>query len=443
MTHERDFDRIARAWLAAGPDVAPDRAVAAVLEAIETTPQVRRPWRWPVWRQIHMSPRTFALIGALALALLVGSGLVLRSPHEVARPTSPPSTVPQVLVGPLVGFWDGTPRQVPGFDRSPQAYSRFREDGHWDASGVNIPSGILFSDVALTGPDTVTLTTTTSKRQCETGDVGTYRFTLSPGNNRLTLTALAETCSDRALAAQGEWVRNQCTTGGGIAGGDYDCYGNLEPGTYRSRAVNLRFDISHGEVAPLTYGAITFTVPDGWAHVADNATRFWMMPSDQYPRVHDGVALDGLYVFGDPRAASRVDGCPFEPQPGVGQTPDELMAYLTSVPSLDLSAPRPITINGRSGLVTDIKLDAGWKKSCDWHDGTPIAPILYANTGLSSVAVGAHERLILLDIGHGDTVAIEIFGAKDAGWTDYVAGTMPIVESFVFAEPEPQAQPSN
>ena len=45
MTIERDFDRIARAWLDLGPNEAPDRSVAAVLQAIETTPQVRRPIR--------------------------------------------------------------------------------------------------------------------------------------------------------------------------------------------------------------------------------------------------------------------------------------------------------------------------------------------------------------------------------------------------------------
>ena len=62
--NERDFDRIARAWLDLGPNEAPDRAVAAVLQAIETTPQQRRPFRWPVWRSTTMS-RVY-LLAALA-----------------------------------------------------------------------------------------------------------------------------------------------------------------------------------------------------------------------------------------------------------------------------------------------------------------------------------------------------------------------------------------
>jgi hypothetical protein len=435
MTHERDFDRIARAWLAAGPDEAPDRAVAAVLDAIETAPQVRRPWRWPVWRQIHLSPRTFALIGALALALVVGTSAFIRSPHEIARPTPSASPGPAELVGPIVGRWAGTPRHLPRFEPSPMLNSHFTKEGHWDAYGVNLPTGQFASDVALTGPDTLTLTTTTANGSCAIADTGTYRFELSAGTNRLTLTVIADTCPDRIIAATGDWVRNQCMTGAGIAGGDYDCYGDLEPGTYKSRGVDLRDEIVEGIELPITYGALTFTVPDGWTHVADNATRFWMMPSDQYARVHDGVALDGLYVFGHPQAASTAEGCPFEAQPGVGITPSDIMTSLAGAPGLKLTARQPISINGRSGLWSDIQLAPGWKKMCDWHQDAPVAPILYANTGDTGVGEGDQERLIVLDIGQGDSVAIEIFGVNPARWDDYVSGAMPIVESFVFAEP--------
>jgi hypothetical protein len=435
MTHERDFDRIARAWLAAGPDEAPDRAVAAVLAAIETTPQVRRPWRWPVWRQFHMTPRAFALVGALVIALLVASSITLRSPHEVARPTASSSAVPTSIYQSLIDVWAGAPRTLAGAPASAIVRATFREGGRLDISGETItPLGIQ-SNVEIVNPDRLTLTTVTKNSRCEEGAVGTYQFLLSPAKQRLTLTAVSDRCADRVVAVEGDWVRTECTTGPGIAGGDWDCYGNLEAGTYKSRAVNLRVDISHGVVAPITYGALTFTVPDGWSHVADNATRFWLMPSDQYPRVHDRVPLDGLYVFGHPQAASTAAGCPFAAQPGIGITPSEIMTFLGSAPGLKLTTPQAITINGRTGLWADIQLAPGWKNTCDWHDGSPIAPILYANTGLSSVAMGTRERLILLDIGDRDAVGIEIFGIDPARWDDYVAGAMPIVESFVFAEP--------
>lgn len=50
MTDERDFDRLARAWLDLGTNEAPDRVVAAVPQAAETRPQVRCPHRWTIWR---------------------------------------------------------------------------------------------------------------------------------------------------------------------------------------------------------------------------------------------------------------------------------------------------------------------------------------------------------------------------------------------------------
>lgn len=382
-----------------------------------------------------MTPRTFALLGALVIALLAASSITLRSPHEVARPTPSPSSVPTAIYQSLIDVWAGAPRTLTGVPTSAIVRATFREGGRLDITGETIPPLGLQSNVAIVNSDRLTLTTVTKNSRCEEGAVGTYQFLLSPAKKRLTLTAASDPCADRVAAVEGDWVRTQCTTGPGLAGGDWDCYGNLEAGTYKSRAVNLRFDISHGEVAPIIYGALTFTVPNGWSHVADNATRFWMMPSDEYPRVHDGVALDGLYVFGHPQAASTAAGCPFAAQPGVGITPNDIMTFLASAPGLKLTTPQPITINGHAGLWADIQLAASWKNSCDWHDGSPIAPILYANTGLSSVAVGTRERLILLDIGHGDAVGIEIFGANPARWDDYVSGATPIVESFVFAEP--------
>lgn len=390
-----------------------------------------------------MTPRTFAIVGTLLLAVVIGSSLLLREDANVAHPSSSPAaTAAAPTVDPsLVAQWAGAPHTATGIAQNAFARSHFRSDGLWDIAGEAIPTG-LNSTVAMIGPDRLTLTVKDSTVTCQKGDVGTYRFALSPGEKRLTLTLENDECMARSIATAGDWVRVECRTGPQIAGGDNDCYGDLEAGTYKSRSVDLRFEIVDRE-PPTIYGALTFTVPDGWSHVADNATRFWMMPSAEYPRIRDGEALDGLYVFGHPQAASQADGCPREAEKDIGTTPAEIMASITSRAAFDATAPQPITINGRSGLWTDIRLDPSWKKSCDWYtDGSPVAPILYANTGLSAVFDQAHERLILLDIGHGDTVGIEIFGVDPARWDAYVAEAMQIVQSFRFAEPEGAASPS-
>ena len=93
MTTERDFDRLARAWLELGPDEAPDRVVAAVLQAAETTPQVRRPIGWSIWRSFHMNRLSIAAI-AVVLVVVVGGGILLtRSSDQgvVGAPTTTPS----------------------------------------------------------------------------------------------------------------------------------------------------------------------------------------------------------------------------------------------------------------------------------------------------------------------------------------------------------------
>ena len=82
MTNERDFDRLARAWLDLGPNEAPDRVVAAVLQAAETTPQVRRPIGRSIWRSFHMNRLSIAAI-AVVLVAVVGGGIML---DEKLRP---------------------------------------------------------------------------------------------------------------------------------------------------------------------------------------------------------------------------------------------------------------------------------------------------------------------------------------------------------------------
>ena len=76
MTSERDFDRLARAWLDLGPNEAPDRVIATVLQAAETTPQVRRPIRWPFRKDFQMT-RLPILATVMATLVVVIGGLQL------------------------------------------------------------------------------------------------------------------------------------------------------------------------------------------------------------------------------------------------------------------------------------------------------------------------------------------------------------------------------
>jgi hypothetical protein len=96
MTDERDFDRLARAWLELGPDEAPDRVVAAVLQAAQTTPQVRRPLRWPIWRSLNMNRVPLAAGAAAVLVVIIGGWILLsqRNQPAIGGPVTSPSVAP-------------------------------------------------------------------------------------------------------------------------------------------------------------------------------------------------------------------------------------------------------------------------------------------------------------------------------------------------------------
>ena len=101
MTSERDFDRLARAWLDLGPDEAPDRVVAAVLQAAETTPQVRRPIRWPSLKDFNMTRLPVLATVAATIVVVIGGLLFINRPND--RGVGAPSTSPSAVGGLPVG----------------------------------------------------------------------------------------------------------------------------------------------------------------------------------------------------------------------------------------------------------------------------------------------------------------------------------------------------
>ena len=102
MTTDRDFDRIAMAWLADGPEELPDRVIDATVDQIHLTRQrraVRPPWRLPTMT-LPARVAAFVAIGALILAgiAVVGSGGGLNgpSPSHTPAPSVAAAVVPTI-----------------------------------------------------------------------------------------------------------------------------------------------------------------------------------------------------------------------------------------------------------------------------------------------------------------------------------------------------------
>jgi hypothetical protein len=117
MTTDRDFDGIAMAWLADGPDELPDRVLDAVAAEIHTTRQ-RRP-RVP-WRYQPMST-PFRVGTAAVIGVLVIGGFVFLTrpgPSGVGGPGPSPSAIPSPATSPSAAASASPAATVPPLTQS-------------------------------------------------------------------------------------------------------------------------------------------------------------------------------------------------------------------------------------------------------------------------------------------------------------------------------------
>ena len=229
MTTERDFDRLARAWLELAPDEAPDRVIAAVLQAAETTPQVR-PSRWPIWRSFHMTRLPIIATVVATLVVVIGGGMLflksndrgfgapIPSPTPSAAPTAAPASFPKSLRATWVA--DGNSLSGAGANGA-----RMRlvvspaGDKLWmptDQAGTTA----LDSDAIESTAAQMTVSTSLADTGCAVGDQGRYGWALSADGVELTLTPMVDACAHRSAAIARTWFRTlegKTNGGSGVA----------------------------------------------------------------------------------------------------------------------------------------------------------------------------------------------------------------------------------
>jgi hypothetical protein len=427
MSEDRNFDRLTRAWLDLMPDEAPDRAIDAVLQTVATTPQVRRPWRRPTWRLSPMTRVPFA-IGAAAIVVAAGAFYLVRSgPAEVGPPASPsptatsspptPSPTPTPIPTELRARWMGEHRDVVRLNKGSTLLFGtttfvMTESNQWDRPQL------LESSASAVGDGRLRLESTTDRSGCEVGDVGLYGWSLSPSGRTLTITTESDGCADRSQAVPGTWWLAGCPNA--------LCLGELDAGTYGSQYFAPRLD--PGAAGEPDFGAITYTVPDGWANSGDGPQNFELVPANEMPPVAETDRRRNIGLFTQPTAMTQDRPCSDTVQPGVGRTVTELADWLRDVDGLVSTAPTPITIDGRAGQSLDLRRDPSWTKTCE---GSTEPLVTFLNPGM---AVGADQRvrLILLDLGDGDVVAIGVWTRDQATFDDFIPDALNVIESFRF-----------
>jgi hypothetical protein len=224
MTAQRDPDRTIRAWLDLMPDEAPYRTVAAVLQAVEATPQARRGllgrWRSPTMARFAI------LAAAAAVVVAVGGVVVLGSRPTMdagpiggpsASPASPSPTetpAPTLVVAPLDApfrsEWLADVGTIDGLgDHDPRVRLLVGPGGRDVALVTNAFGNTTLSSVPFeVTPTELGLVTDAKGAGCEVGDEGRYRWTLSDDRVLLTLEAVADACATRAAAFARTWTRS-------------------------------------------------------------------------------------------------------------------------------------------------------------------------------------------------------------------------------------------
>lgn len=451
MTRDRDIERVLEAWLSQGPTVMPDRLFDGILDRVERQPQ-RRLAR--IQRGIStMRPISF-IAAAAAIIVVIGAGAVLLgrpTASTVGAPSPIPSVIPSAapaasapatpsastgaqLPPALQYHWISAPRVIPQDQSQPVLPLLFVA---LSTISVNFDVGqaVLASAATVAAPGSLTLSLTVPGMGCTAGDIGTYTWSISPDGSTLTLAATNDACAARAAAFAGTWTRSACRDVNDT------CLGAVPAGTYSSTFLDVRS--ASGYVRPWgAYGQLRYTVPAGWANQSDYPPNYTLMPAVDYAGAAgdpNGSTSHGIYLFARPAAWADTATCANKVAPGIGQTPAALAAWVASRPGVVATKPAPITVGGYPGLMLDIHLAPSWTRACP-GDTFPSAPLLLNVSGSPSdwnwgIAGTEQQRLILVDIGGGKTVAIIVDDhSTPSRFDQLVAQAMPIIATFQFSK---------
>lgn len=383
----------------------------------------------------------------VVLVAVVGGGIILsqRNKAGVGAPASSPSAAPATaapsgvssssvpgapLPADLQFTWMGPSRSIEGLGSWTRTQIVFK-NGLVYVTGTQVGT-FLASDVDAAAA-TMRLTLRQDEAGCHAGDVGDYTWSLAPARATLTLAASGDPCTARTRAFAGTWFRQNCTNT------EDGCLGDLDEGVHPSQYITPRRAVG-GPWQP-TWGALTYTVPAGWANSQDWPNEFSLTPSADYAKeTADGPAIGAyheIWVVAHPSPNKVTADCGRSIDTKVAGTVDALLTWLANEPALSATAPVAITIDGHTGKYIDVRLASTWKTTCAGGTGKPERVMLAYPTESADDAWTAgifgqeRSRVILIDL-DGQTIGILIDSADPARFNDLVNQAMPIVQSFKF-----------
>lgn len=357
-----------------------------------------------------------------------GPGAPTPSPSAAATPSASPTATSSGLAALVpdeirAHVWVSAPREIEALQTGAALFGlEFRFAGLQFHTGSTT---ILRSDARAPEDGVLEFTSIESTGGCAVGDIGRYAWSLTPGGGRLTLRLLEDDCAGRAGAVPAIWQRAACRES------ENWCLGVLEPGSYESQYV--RPDITAEATWAPKYGAVSYTVPAGWANSDDWPNLYGIMRASSYEAggLSEGaVTPDVITLLAHP-AAARLQGCAEEPEQGVGTSVDELVGWLGAHPGLVVDEQPDITLSGRQAKVLHLAVADDWTSTCDSVNPFVAAP-LFVGDYHWAIGKGDRMRVILLEVVAGEAVAITINPEDPATFDELVVEAMPIIESFDF-----------
>lgn len=343
MTDQRDFDRLARAWLELSPDRAPERSVAAVLQAVEITPQVRPWWRWLPGRNLIMSRfplvATAAVVGVVAVSGLLFAtrmdpvlGVPSPSPSPGASPLGDP--LPSELVGGWVATSRGTSLEQP--DITTFVLGGSGVDRWVTEFAVSVPHTATWrfgSNVVETEPGILRfILSRPGAADCDFRDTGDYRWSLSADGQWLTLDPISDTCKQRSDVLAGTWQRN----------------------------IGFRNNGGQGVVTAFT-PYLTLELPPK----AFNGSEYSMLDTVSIDRDDAGLLIwKDLEGFADPCDIKKGR---LALEPGMAG----FLAYLNEDPRFTVLSQEDMTIDGHPAVRVEFKIGDNLEAPCWNFDGNP------------------------------------------------------------------------
>jgi hypothetical protein len=294
-------------------------------------------------------------------------------------------------------------------------------DGFWmtQSQESNLPR--LVSRAAPAGPNTVTLTTTNT-RDCPRNSAGTYEWSLSPSGETLTLGAQDDTCASRLAAVPGTYWRMNCPKAGD------NCLGPVDAGTYSSQF----FDpfVPHGAAWTPRYGALEYTVPEGWENREDWPEFFGLGPVDAAGSPFIQFASGVVAVKDD-------DMCSNDPNPTAARSAEALAAWVAAVDGVETDgAPEPVTVAGLPAWRLDVRIADGWTAKCPWNDtdkpDRPLFTDVEPGEGFHwGIPPDGSMRIWLVDLGDGRALLIEFEAETHSAYDAGLVAATAVVGSLV------------